>query len=121
MTWIPLTEREPPLNTEDAAAGEFAVIELLTTDPKLDPFKCFHPRCTVSPRAGGTVFRINAKGQPGIYACRKHMKNTDAKIAPEVAAVVEAVESCVERDPDSDECEHGISPRYACRECRTDD
>jgi len=62
--------------------------ETLTSDDRL---KCFHPLCTVSPRTGGTTYRINAKGQPGIWACRQHMKNTDATIAPEVEQVVNAI------------------------------
>lgn len=57
--------------------------------------KCFHPMCTVSPANGGALFRINAKGQPGIWACRDHMKNTDGKIAPEVDKLV----SIIERGP----------------------
>lgn len=46
--------------------------------------KCFHPMCTVrAPQ--GTLFRVNAKGQPGIWACRIHIKNTDTSVDPEVA------------------------------------
>ena len=55
------------------------------------PIKCFHPLCNVSPSAVGTVFRINAKGQPGIWACREHIKNTDAMIPSEVDRVVSAI------------------------------
>jgi hypothetical protein len=58
-----------------------------------DTMKCFHPTCTVSPRTGGAVFRINAKGQPAIWACREHMKATDAPpIDPVVDEIVRTLE-----------------------------
>lgn len=44
-----------------------------------DKFKCIHPMCRVSPRTGGQVFRVNAKGQPAIWACREHLRQTDAQ------------------------------------------
>jgi hypothetical protein len=53
--------------------------------------KCFHPLCTVQ-TPQGTLFRVNEKGVPGIWACRIHIKQTDAKIAPEVDSVVRAIE-----------------------------
>jgi hypothetical protein len=55
--------------------------------------KCFHPICQVSPATGGAVFRINAKGAPGIWACRDHMKNTDAPpVDPQVRELVGILE-----------------------------
>ncbi len=58
----------------------------------MDDLKCFHPSCTVSPRTGGAVYRINAKGVDGIWACAQHMKNTDAPPpAPDVVALVDAI------------------------------
>jgi hypothetical protein len=36
-----------------------------------------------------SLFRINAKGVPGLWACAKHVKQTDAPpVAPEVAEIV---------------------------------
>lgn len=37
---------------------------------------------------GVAVFRINAKGVPGIWACEKHIKQTDA---PPVDPVVQEI------------------------------
>lgn len=46
--------------------------------------------CRKGPREGITVYRINAKGVPGIWACERHLKQTDAApISPEVRAVVD--------------------------------
>lgn len=54
--------------------------------------KCFHPMCTKRfPK--DALFRVNAKGQPGIWACADHVKNTDAKVEPEVQRIVAAIES----------------------------
>lgn len=53
--------------------------------------RCFYPLCTVSPETGGTLSRVNAKGQPGIWACREHIKQTDAKVAPEVKQVTDLI------------------------------
>lgn len=47
--------------------------------------KCFF--CARSPMTGDTVFRINAKGQPGIWACREHTAQTDVAIDPKVKAI----------------------------------
>lgn len=39
--------------------------------------KCFHPMCSkAAPR--DTLFRVNEKGQPGVWACSEHIKGTDA-------------------------------------------
>jgi hypothetical protein len=54
--------------------------------------KCFHPMCTVSPQTGGALYRINAKGQPGIWACREHLQNTDGKIDPTVDKLTSIIE-----------------------------
>lgn len=55
--------------------------------------KCFHPMCTVTPQTGGTLFRINAKGQPGLWACREHRANTDAPKDRELDRIVDAIET----------------------------
>lgn len=55
--------------------------------------KCFHPMCSVSPATGGALFRINAKGEVGIWACRAHMAGTDAPpIDPAVDDIVRIVQ-----------------------------
>lgn len=54
--------------------------------------KCFYPMCNVSLQNGGTLFRVNKKGTPAVLACRRHIKNTDATISPEVDKVVKAIE-----------------------------
>lgn len=40
--------------------------------------RCFFPGCDASIETGASLFRINATGQPGIWACRAHRANTDA-------------------------------------------
>lgn len=51
--------------------------------------KCFVPNCkTPKPM---TLHRINAKGQPGIWACPVHVKNTDATIDPVVREITETL------------------------------
>jgi len=48
--------------------------------------KCFYPMCDKrAPR--DSLFRVNAKGQSGIWACSDHIKNTDAKVDPRVRIV----------------------------------
>ncbi len=48
--------------------------------------------CQKGPMDGVTIHRINAKGQPGIWACERHIAQTDAApVSPEVAAVVNAL------------------------------
>lgn len=39
-----------------------------------------------------SVFRVNATGQKGIWACAEHIKQTDAEIDPEVQEIVSALE-----------------------------
>lgn len=49
--------------------------------------------CNKGPAEGISIFRINAKGVPGIWACKSHIKNTDAPpIAPEVDEIVSILE-----------------------------
>lgn len=38
---------------------------------------------------GVTLYRVNAKGQPGVWACAKHIGQTDAKVDPEVREISE--------------------------------
>lgn len=60
-------------------------------------FRCFHPGCRASLADGDAMFRINSKGQPGVWSCRKHRKNTDAKPDPELDELVGIIEG--ERRP----------------------
>lgn len=46
--------------------------------------------CGKGPAEGVTVFRVNAKGQPGVWACEKHIKQTDAVIDPAVKQIADA-------------------------------
>jgi hypothetical protein len=49
--------------------------------------------CNKGPAEGVTIYRINAKGIHGIWACEKHLNQTDAPpISPEVRIVVDALE-----------------------------
>lgn len=48
--------------------------------------------CRRGMRDGVDLFRINEKGVPGLWACQKHMNQTDAPpVSPEVASIVEAI------------------------------
>jgi hypothetical protein len=48
--------------------------------------------CGKGLREGVSLFRINVKGQPGVWACKKHIKQTDAEIDPVVLEIVSTVE-----------------------------
>lgn len=49
--------------------------------------------CGRGPREGVSVFRINEKGVPGLWACRQHIKQTDGTRPDEnLLRVVEAIE-----------------------------
>lgn len=41
---------------------------------------------------GVSLRRINAKGQPGVWACAKHIGQTDAKPDPELDRIVDIIE-----------------------------
>lgn len=47
--------------------------------------------CHKGPAQGVSVYRVNAKGQTGVWACQKHMKQTDATIPPEIQAISDAL------------------------------
>ena len=55
-------------------------------------FRCFYPGCSASMRTGASLYRINATGQPGVWACRKHRANTDAPRDPELDELVDILE-----------------------------
>lgn len=48
--------------------------------------------CNRGPADGVSVFRINAKGQPGVWACAAHVELSDAKISAETKAIVDHIE-----------------------------
>ena len=48
--------------------------------------------CKKTPADGTTVFRVNPKGRPGIWACAKHRPQTDAPIDAELDEVVRILE-----------------------------
>ena len=56
------------------------------------PPRCFFPGCDASMATGASLFRVNAKGQPGIWSCRKHRANTDAPRDPELDELVSILE-----------------------------
>ena len=47
--------------------------------------------CRLGPADGLSVYRVNPKGQEGIWRCKPHL-GSSAPIAPEVAAIAEAIE-----------------------------
>jgi hypothetical protein len=65
--------------------------QLLASDPPEHraPFKCCI--CQKGIPDVPSLFRINAKGQPGIWACAAHRNRTDAKIDPELDAAVDII------------------------------
>jgi hypothetical protein len=44
--------------------------------------------CQKGPAQGVNLFRVNAKGQPGVWACQKHIGQTDAKPDAETLEIV---------------------------------
>jgi len=47
--------------------------------------------CGKGPTQGINLFRVNAKGQLGVWACDKHIKQTDAMVDPEVKEIAEII------------------------------
>lgn len=54
--------------------------------------RCFHPMCPADGRNNGALYRVNAKGQAAVWACAKHVQNTDAKVDPFVKELVGLLE-----------------------------
>jgi hypothetical protein len=48
--------------------------------------------CNLGPADGVSVFRINAKGQPGVWACASDLPKADTRVDPATRAVVEHIE-----------------------------
>ena len=53
--------------------------------------KCFV--CGKGPPNGPSVFRVNAKGQPGVWACDEHRRHADKQADPKTIAVVRELET----------------------------
>jgi hypothetical protein len=47
--------------------------------------------CHKGPQQGVSIYRVNAKGQPGIWACKRHIGQTDAKPDPELEDIVNII------------------------------
>jgi len=47
--------------------------------------------CNLGPAQGVNIFRMNAKGQPGLWACNDHKDHFDAVVDPEVQGVADAL------------------------------
>jgi len=48
--------------------------------------------CQKGPEEGVSLYRINEKGVPGIWACMKHLKQTGAPVDPELDELVRVLE-----------------------------
>lgn len=48
--------------------------------------------CNLGPADGVSVFRVNAKGRPGVWACAADLHKTDARIDPETRVIVDHIE-----------------------------
>lgn len=47
--------------------------------------------CPDGPATGATLHRINAKGEPGMWACERHLRRTDVIVDPEVREIVDVL------------------------------
>lgn len=48
--------------------------------------------CHRGPVEGVSIFRMNATGQPGLWACNDHKDHFDGRVPDEVAEIVRAIE-----------------------------
>jgi hypothetical protein len=48
--------------------------------------------CKKGPMQGVSLYRINEKGKPGLWACRAHRSQTDAPVDPELDEIVSRIE-----------------------------
>lgn len=49
--------------------------------------------CDKGPMQGVSIFRMNAKGQPGLWACNEHKDHFDGRIPEDVKEVVSVFEN----------------------------
>ena len=47
--------------------------------------------CGKGMKQGVSLFRVNATGQKGVWACEAHIKNTDATVDPVVQQIVDTI------------------------------
>lgn len=47
--------------------------------------------CERGPMQGVSIFRMNAKGQPGLWACNEHKDHFDGRIPDDVKEIVNAL------------------------------
>lgn len=55
--------------------------------------------CKLGPEQGVSLFRINEKGVPGLYACRKHVHQTDAHLDAETVRLVDILDPPPSKGP----------------------
>lgn len=48
--------------------------------------------CGRGPSDGITVYRMNAKGEPGLWACNEHKDHFDGRIPDDVLGITPAIE-----------------------------
>lgn len=48
--------------------------------------------CDKGPSDGVSVYRMNAKGQPGLWACNEHKDQFDGRVDPEILEITRALE-----------------------------
>lgn len=58
----------------------------MTAEPR-KPAAC--AVCGKGPHDGVNIFRMNATGQPGLWACNEHKDHFDGRIDPEVKEIVD--------------------------------
>lgn len=55
--------------------------------------RCFLCKVKGPPEGTETMFRVNEKGQPGVWACGECIKKTDATVDPEVKRITQILET----------------------------
>lgn len=53
--------------------------------------------CNKGPMDGVTIHRINEKGVDGVWACERHIKNTDVVVPPDVQEITDVISGRKER------------------------
>jgi hypothetical protein len=48
--------------------------------------------CRRGLKDGVSLFRVNAKGQPGVWACERHIGQTDAKVDPITREITDIIQ-----------------------------
>ena len=48
--------------------------------------------CNKGPMDGVTIYRINEKGVEGIWACHKHIKQTDVAVDPAIKELTDIID-----------------------------